>query len=356
MTPRKNLLLETILCVSFGVASVVTFFVTAKDSYNFFSEYNLLRLALYALFLVFFLLVIRGVPQMGIDKKSLPSWIKKMIIILPILAVVFAIINAILPSVGGLIRMSDNNIFLRPGATFRMLCQLAALGVFASLSLRFVRQKKWLAITVVVVLALVLFVMAGEEISWGQRAFQWHTTGYFAEHNKQDETNLHNLATQLFQNALFFAGFILLVVLPFIHDRLAALFRKVKALNSLVDFLPQPWMMVAFGAGLMFVDPFHATYGIHWGSIFFQLIGTLVILATVAYRLRAAGDEQWRVVARTLACALIVVVLSLSFSTLWHKNNGLPTEYIKSYTSFGILCWAISVRQRVNARRKGSVG
>jgi len=38
-------------------------------------------------------------------------------------------------------------------------------------------------------------VCAGEEISWGQRIFNWETPEKFAEANSQGETNLHNLET-----------------------------------------------------------------------------------------------------------------------------------------------------------------
>ena len=38
---------------------------------------------------------------------------------------------------------------------------------------------------------------AGEEISWGQRIFDWETPAYFLEHNKQEETGLHNLVIEI---------------------------------------------------------------------------------------------------------------------------------------------------------------
>lgn len=41
--------------------------------------------------------------------------------------------------------------------------------------------------------AIILFFIAGEEISWGQRLLGVTTPEYFAEKNKQGETNLHNL-------------------------------------------------------------------------------------------------------------------------------------------------------------------
>lgn len=42
-------------------------------------------------------------------------------------------------------------------------------------------------------LALLFFFGAGEEISWGQRIFGWGTPAEFSRHNLQHETNIHNL-------------------------------------------------------------------------------------------------------------------------------------------------------------------
>jgi hypothetical protein len=42
-------------------------------------------------------------------------------------------------------------------------------------------------------LALLMFVCFGEEISWGQRIFAWDTPGWLASVNVQGETTIHNL-------------------------------------------------------------------------------------------------------------------------------------------------------------------
>ncbi len=40
--------------------------------------------------------------------------------------------------------------------------------------------------------ALGSLYIAGEEMSWGQHFFHWNTPEYWAEVNRQQETNLHN--------------------------------------------------------------------------------------------------------------------------------------------------------------------
>jgi hypothetical protein len=42
-------------------------------------------------------------------------------------------------------------------------------------------------------LALLMFICFGEEISWGQRIWSWETPTWIASQNAQGETNLHNL-------------------------------------------------------------------------------------------------------------------------------------------------------------------
>jgi len=48
----------------------------------------------------------------------------------------------------------------------------------------------WLLIT-----TLGCFYFAGEELSWGQQLFQWHTPAEIAALNDQNETNLHNMSS-----------------------------------------------------------------------------------------------------------------------------------------------------------------
>lgn len=93
------------------------------------------------------------------------------------------------------------------------------------------------------VLAALMFLCAGEELSWGQRIFGWETPPGWSAANAQAETNLHNLAlieggvrdarTQTFLRSLTNANrlfavfwFALFVVVP-VLDRTSARARRV---------------------------------------------------------------------------------------------------------------------------------
>ncbi|RKF14028.1 hypothetical protein D6850_12680 [Roseovarius spongiae] len=92
--------------------------------------------------------------------------------------------------------------------------------------------------------ALLFFLAAGEEVSWGQRIFGWESGEFFQQHNKQEETNLHNLmigdihlTKTLFGPILTFVILLYLVVLPLLYTRST----KVAALaNRFV--VPVPWL------------------------------------------------------------------------------------------------------------------
>lgn len=55
------------------------------------------------------------------------------------------------------------------------------------------RDRGWLVVAVLVLLAVGAFALAGEEISWGQRVFAFGTPEQLAAMNMQAETNVHNV-------------------------------------------------------------------------------------------------------------------------------------------------------------------
>lgn len=76
--------------------------------------------------------------------------------------------------------------------------QVVLFGLTFFLSL-WVAQRYWqanykLIAILYLFLAIGLFFLTGEEISWGQRIFGWQTNGVMAEINTQNETNIHNIS------------------------------------------------------------------------------------------------------------------------------------------------------------------
>ncbi|WP_113913693.1 hypothetical protein [Roseovarius dicentrarchi] len=92
--------------------------------------------------------------------------------------------------------------------------------------------------------ALMFFMAAGEEISWGQRIFGWESREFFKQNNKQYETNLHNinvggvqLTKTLFGPVLTICILLYLVGLPLIYPRGG----RIAALADRMA-VPVPWL------------------------------------------------------------------------------------------------------------------
>lgn len=98
-----------------------------------------------------------------------------------------------------------------PGALFLFFSSLVCLyRVF-----QYRKMKKRLWVVTWAVLAFLFFFAAGEEISWGQRILGIQSSEFFLEHNKQDETNLHNMIVGGYNlNKLIFAApvFVVLII------------------------------------------------------------------------------------------------------------------------------------------------
>lgn len=101
------------------------------------------------------------------------------------------------------------------------------------------------------VIALLAFFGAGEEISWGQRIFDWQSGEFFTTHNAQGETNLHNLTVgDLKINRLLFGSLLTLGVL-FYFLLLPVLFTRVPRIQRFLDGLHIPVPKTHHGIALL---------------------------------------------------------------------------------------------------------
>jgi hypothetical protein len=123
---------------------------------------------------------------------------------------------------------------------------LTALSLLAASVVSFYRvyeyrnSKKKLWIFTAVMLGILFFFAAGEEISWGQRIFNIQSGEYFLEHNKQGETNLHNLVVGGEDLNILIFSRLMFVVLIFYLVFARLLAWKVKWFRNLVNMFRVP--------------------------------------------------------------------------------------------------------------------
>jgi hypothetical protein len=78
-------------------------------------------------------------------------------------------------------------------------------------------RKKIRDLRIIPYIGLILFFIlcAGEEISWGQRIFQFATPDFISKINVQDETNIHNIGSiSVFSNLFFIFSLAFFILLP----------------------------------------------------------------------------------------------------------------------------------------------
>lgn len=86
-----------------------------------------------------------------------------------------------------------------------------------------------------VVLILLFFFAAGEELSWGHRFFNLEPSQFFVQHNEQREINFHNLVIGGVNiNKLIFSQLLTLVLILYLII-LPILFRKFERIKNLVN-------------------------------------------------------------------------------------------------------------------------
>ena len=114
---------------------------------------------------------------------------KTAVFMLPLIFIICLIPMYILHYVYTKRLFSEDRLFENLQVLFYFLSSSAALFI----GIRFVKARNNLFGSLYLVLALALFVVAMEEISWGQRIFDIPTPTFFEEHNFQGELSIHNL-------------------------------------------------------------------------------------------------------------------------------------------------------------------
>lgn len=348
------------IILAFGtlVASTMMFFVEPALSRPFFERpFNIYRCFVMLAAIIFLLLATKDnwikKDVRDLDNHSEPlatqKWLRRLAWGLPILAIIFLAIQLIFPEFGQLLVRKEDWPFFRNAIFVKCACQLVGMIAFIITAINYGKNRHFLAMSTAILIALVLFVMAGEELSWGQRIFGWSTSELFNA-NAQGETNLHNFATQEFQNTLYFGGWLLLIGFAFFRNCLAKLINHLKPFKYLQSWLPPMVFVLIFAVGFGFGDPLQSETGIYYGSNLFIVLATAAILVAMLVKNIVANNKsltKWSAI--ILTTYLVVLIGNLFFSKVWEFGSGAVTEYLEMFISLGLMTWALTVKSRVKA-------
>ena len=212
---------------------------------------------------------------------------------------------------------------------------LLLLGAGGGLAIHALRHRRdVLGLILAGGLALVLVVIAMEEISWGQRLFGFATPETLAELNWQSEFNFHNVQTDLSETAYYFGAGVFLILLPLLRDLLPL---RV-ASHPLLALAPRRSVALVSAPVAMF------NYG-HWNLLPIQLTILLALWALLAWARAAARRSDGREQALFLAAALAVLAGQALFLAFGSAMPDLPdaTEYKEYFIALGFAWYAATV-------------
>ncbi|MFC2333292.1 MAG: hypothetical protein ACFNL6_00280 [Candidatus Nanoperiomorbus sp.] len=358
-----------VLAFGFSAATIALFPVEANLSKPLLTRpYNFYRLAIIILAIIFLLLATKSsrsnTPPSHEPSSGARQWLLRLSIALPVMAIVFLVIQLVAPQFATLLVRKESWPFFRNAIFIKSACQLVAAIAFIKVARHYFRRRQRLAMILAIAMVLLLGLMIGEELSWGQRIFGWGTPSFLAEINSQSEINLHNINTQLAQNILYFGGWLLLIGFAFWRESLTKLLRKYpKArLDFLVDWLPPGCFVGLFAVGFAFCDPLVSDSGLYCSSNLFIILATACLLLTeLRYRLKLRSrpssapvlddtDDNRHQVLRlgiSLLCFIAVLTGNLFNAELWNYNSGAPTEYLELFISLGVMTWALTIKSRL---------
>lgn len=346
--------------LAFGLlaASVMMFFLETKITSPFMERpFNFYRMLVMAGAIVFLLLATKASWLKKTDTEQASGratkYLSRIGITLPVLAIIFTLLQLVVPEFATILVRKEDWPFFRNAIFIKMALQIIGLVFFAMTARRYFKQRNWLGGILSVLICLVLFVMAGEELSWGQRIFGWATPEAISKVNAQNETNLHNMATQAFQNTLYFGGWLLLIGFSFWRKTLSGIINKVKPLAFLANWLPPMSFVLIFAVGFGFCDPLSSETGLAYGSNLFIVIATLIVLVAMCVKyVKERNNPMVNRVITVTAIFLFVLISNLFFSRVHSINSGAATEYLEMYISFGLMSWAYVVNSRVANQSK----
>ena len=167
-------------------------------------------------------------------------------------------------------------------------------------------------------LSIVFFLIAGEEISWGQRIFDLATPDYLSSVNEQDELNFHNINKRFFDRLLDRATIIFVFISSFL------LYRKKEETLGIQN--PDIFVICSFA-----ITPFYTqnTQLDFYHFIYVPLVGLFV------FALKNKQKSFLFPLAFTLMLSLIIIIIHTTYNHLfpWHNNSANELREFLFYLS-----------------------
>lgn len=284
------------------------------------------------------------------SEKTFYTYFKNVVsIIVP--AIVFAVIilAIIKPATMDWLGKEDN-LVETISATSLFLASLTAI-VFAIYSL--IAYRRYVLFIFLLLTSIVAFLIGMEEISWMQRILSIESNEFFLENNAQLETNIHNLATTVFEIAYATGAFIFLIILPFFHRQLNNFFSKRRLFKWVTFILPSKWLFIPFAAIVGLLYPHHQidVYP-HYLIVAIVIITTLLLVHHLAWPKNAKDEGIDTSLQNPLAVFGLLCIITgyITFTYIDYAGVGIrlwaASEYGEVLIAIGILTYVLDIAFR----------
>jgi hypothetical protein len=170
--------------------------------------------------------------QLALEHEQRMLW---AVALFPLLAVMLIAIFKLMPRLYMFLIREDGLVEWATAIVY-----LLAAGFAVSLMLHFRRHQEWIYVLLYGVLGTGMFVIAMEEISWGQRQLGIKTPPVIADRNYKGELNFHNLSGFPVHEAFIAIGFY------GAFSRLIATPLLIKRFPKFVDLVTPPYILFLF--------------------------------------------------------------------------------------------------------------
>lgn len=212
---------------------------------------------------------------------------------------------------------SEDNIIENLSAVLLLFCSCFFLISFFHARKSPLKIHHWLTYGLLM-LSIVFFLIAGEEISWGQRIFDLATPDYLSSVNEQDELNFHNINKRFFDRLLDRVTIIFVFISSFL------LYRKKEKTLGIQN--PDIFVICSFA-----ITPFYTqnTQLDFYHFIYVPLVGLFV------FALKNKQKSFLFPLAFTLMLSLIIIIIHTTYNHLfpWHNNSANELREFLFYLS-----------------------
>tara|TARA_B110000208_G_C11617045_1_gene375775 strand:+ start:66 stop:788 length:723 start_codon:yes stop_codon:yes gene_type:complete len=228
----------------------------------------------------------------------------------------------------------EDNLAEYLSALFLLLSSFLFLKSLISLILQKKNSNKWIMILLSFT-AIILFLAAGEEISWGQRIFDIPTPEYLLKINDQNELNFHNINKRFFDRILDRLTIIFVIVgsIYFLKNK-----NKILGLKA-----PNLYVICAFS-----ITPF---YRQNLELNFLHII-YLPLIIILIYSLIKKIKNNIKPIIITLIMTFIIQFIHTKFGYLFPSSNNSANEFKEFMFCLCILIYSYEIMNEIITEKK----